>query len=193
MSVAAVIGPVAKEQHGLAHLRQLREAGATKSAIEEAIRSGELERRLPEVYATAGAPRTWRQDVMAAVLDAGPDAAASHRTGAILLGVADRTAPKVVEITVPRRLYSRSPGVIVHRSLDLVADHVTTVDGIRCTGPLRTLVDLGAVELQLVPRRAQARIRSRDVSRRSRRAQAGIAGHIATRTGRGYRAVTCGS
>jgi hypothetical protein len=146
MSVAALIGPVAMRQHGLAHLRQPREAGATKSAIEEAMQTGELERRLPEVYAVAGAPRTWRHNVMAAVLDGGPEAVASHRTAAILQSVADRNAPRIVEITVPRRLYSRSPGVIVHRSLDLTPDHVVVIDGIPCTGPLRTLVDLGAVE-----------------------------------------------
>ncbi|HUS62639.1 MAG TPA: hypothetical protein VMY34_10615, partial [Acidimicrobiales bacterium] len=40
----------------------------------------------------------------------------------------------------------RSPGVIVHRSGDLVEEHVTEVNGIPCTGPLRTLLDLGAVE-----------------------------------------------
>jgi very-short-patch-repair endonuclease len=83
---------------------------------------------------------------MAAVLDAGPDAAASHRTAAILLGLARRGAPEVVEISVVRSTFSRSVGVIVHRSGDLRPEHVVEVDGIPCTGPLRTLLDLGAVE-----------------------------------------------
>ena len=38
-------------------------------------------------------------------------------------------------------------GVVVHRPLDLVYDRdVVIVDGIPCTGPLRTLVDLGVSE-----------------------------------------------
>jgi predicted transcriptional regulator of viral defense system len=146
MSVAALIAPVAARQHGLAHLQQLREQGVSEQALRSAVRTGEIERILPEVYRVAGAPHTWKQDVMAAVLDAWPDGVASHRTAACLLCIAHRDAPQLVEITVPRSRYSRSPGVIVHRSLDLSPDHVMTVDGIPCTGPLRTLVDLGAVE-----------------------------------------------
>ena len=146
MSIAALMAPIAVGQHGLGHLEQLRAAGATKRAIDAGVRSGEIERVLPEVYRVAGAPRTWRQDVMAAVLDAWPDGVASHRTAACLLRIAHRDAERIVEITVPRTKYSRSPGVIVHRSLDLSPEHVLIVDGIPCTGPLRTLVDLGAVE-----------------------------------------------
>ena len=146
MSVAASMAPFAARQYGLAHLRQIRDAGVTHEAMRSAVRTGEVERILPEVYRVAGAPPSWHQDVMAAVLDAGPGAVASHRTAAILLGIAHRDAPRVVEISVPRPKYSRSPDVIVHRSGDLTDEHVLEVDGIPCTGPLRTLVDLGAVE-----------------------------------------------
>lgn len=146
LSVAALIGTVASRQYGLAHLQQLRELDVSRRALAEAVRTGEVERRLPEVYAVAGAPRSWHQDVMAAVLDAGEGAAASHRSAAHLLGIAHRDAPRLVEISVPRPKYSRSPGVFVHRSGDLSDEHVVEVDGIPCTGPLRTLVDLGAVE-----------------------------------------------
>ena len=147
MSLIAQIHAVAARQHGLVHLAQLREMGVSPKALQWALAAGELIRRLPEVYAVAGAPRTWRQEVMAAVLDAWPHGVASHRTAAILLAVADRNASPVIEITVPNPFYSRSPGVIVHRSKDLrPEEHVIVVDGIPCTGPLRTLVDLGAVE-----------------------------------------------
>jgi hypothetical protein len=61
VSVAALMAPVAVHQYGLAHLRQLRAAGVTKEALRSALRTGEVERLLPEVYAVAGAPRTWRQ------------------------------------------------------------------------------------------------------------------------------------
>jgi predicted transcriptional regulator of viral defense system len=146
MSVVGLIAPVAEKQHALAHLRQLRELGVSRSELEHAIGRGELERRLPEVYRIPGSPRTWHQDLMASVLDGGPGSAASHRAAARLLGLARRDAPAFVEITVPRLRSSRIPGVIVHRSKDLDAEHVMEVEGIPCTGPLRTLVDLGAVE-----------------------------------------------
>lgn len=146
MAVVARIAAIAARQYSLAHLDQLRDAGVSRRELEWAVAVGELERRASEVYVIAGSPRSWRQDLMAAVLDAGPDAAVSHRAAAVLLGIARRGAPEFIEITVPRPLSSRLEGVIVHRSLDLGADHVMRVDGLPCTGPLRTLIDLGAVE-----------------------------------------------
>lgn len=148
MSILGRVAALAAMQHGLVHLEQLRSAGVSDRQVEWAVACGELERRLPAVYAVAGAPRTWRQDLMAAVLDAGvgAGAAASHRAAAILVGIARRGAPEVVEISVTRSRSARLPGVIVHRSGDLSPEHVMVVDGIPCTGPLRTLVDLGAVE-----------------------------------------------
>ena len=147
MSVLALLAPVAARQYAVIHLHQLRAAGVSATALKRALENRELVRRLPEVYAIAGAPRAWRQDLMAAVLDAGPGAAVSHRAAAILLGIARRGAPELIEITVARPLNSRIPGVIVHRSKDLRPDeHIIEVEGIPCTGPLRTLIDLGAVE-----------------------------------------------
>jgi hypothetical protein len=146
MSVVAIMAPIAARQEGVAHLRQLRAAGVSEQALRRAVQLGEVERRLPEVYAVAGAPVTWRQRLLVAVLDAGPGAAVSHRAAAVLLGIADRSAPRLVEISVDRPRSSRIPGVLVHRSMDLSPDHVLEIEGIPCTGPLRTLVDLGAVE-----------------------------------------------
>lgn len=146
MSVVGRMASVAVEQHGAIHLTQLRELGITMDEVQWAVRSGELERRLPEVYAVAGAPVTWRQQLKIATLDAGPGSAASHRAAAILLGIARRGAPELVEISTSSTRSARIPGVIVHRSRDLAPDHILDVDGIPCTGPLRTLVDLGAVE-----------------------------------------------
>ena len=84
---------------------------------------------------------------MVAVLDAGPGACVSHRAAAVLLGIARRGMPELVEITSPRVRSHSLEGVMVHRPLDLRTERdVTLVDGIPCTGPLRTLVDLGVSE-----------------------------------------------
>lgn len=146
MSVVHLIAAIAARQHGAVHRLQLLGRGATEHAIRRALERGELIRAGSSVYAVAGSPRTWRQSLMVAVLDAGPGACASHRAAAILLGIAHRDAQEVVEISVPRPRSGRIAGVIVHRGLDLTTEYVTAVDGIPCTGPHRTLVDLGAVE-----------------------------------------------
>jgi very-short-patch-repair endonuclease len=150
MSVVARMAPVAERQHAVAHLRQLRELGIEKARLEHAVAAGTLERARPEVYRLPGSPPTWRQQLMAAVLDGGEGAAASHRAAARLLRMAHRDAPELVEISVASTQSGRMPGVIVHRSGDLEPDHVMVQDGIPCTGPLRTLVDLGAVEPLMV-------------------------------------------
>ena len=147
MSVALVADPIAARQHGAVHRRQLLDHGATKDEVRRAVERRELILVAPEVYVVAGSPRTWRQALMVAVLDAGPGACASHRAAGILLDIGSRHLREVVEITAPRTRSERIDGVIVHKPLDLIYGRdVIIVDGIPCTGPLRTLVDLGVSE-----------------------------------------------
>jgi len=78
---------------------------------------------------------------LAALCLSTPDAAASHRAAALLLGL-DGVDEDVVEVTVagggrPRRAN-------VHRSTDLVPRDLVVIDGVRCTNATRTLCDLGA-------------------------------------------------
>lgn len=150
MSVLAVICTLAEVQHGAIARWQLRERGASRHAIAWAVTVGELLVVAPEVYVVAGSPRTWKQRLMVAVLDAGPGACVSHRAAAVLLGIARRNMAEVVEITSPRNNTHVSGAVIRHRPLDLVWDRdVIVIDGIPCTGPLRALVDLGVSETWL--------------------------------------------
>jgi len=105
------------------------------------ITAGDLRRVQPGVARFAGVRQTWEGDVLAAVLSAGPGAAASHRAAAVVWGLLDE-AP--VEIVVP---YERKPrligGVIVHRTRDPIA--IRRRDGIPVTTPMRALLDLGAM------------------------------------------------
>ena len=146
MSVLTLVGALASTQHGAVSRQQLLDGGATRNVIAWAVSVGELLLVAPATYVVAGSPRTWKQRLMVAVLDAGPRACVSHRAAAILLGIARVGAPEVVEITSPRTRTHRLDGVIVHRLLDLSSEHVMLIDGIPCTGFPRTLVDLGAVE-----------------------------------------------
>jgi hypothetical protein len=136
----------AATQHSLLERHELVQLGITKSSIDHAQGRAHVLRIRKNVYAMPGSLDTYHQRVMAAVLSAGPGAVASHRTSARLLGVAHRDAPDVIEITVPRLRNPQPAGVVVHRIADLAPEHCLAVDGIPCTGPLRLLVDLGAVE-----------------------------------------------
>ena len=147
MSVLALVAAIAARQHGAISWRQLLDVGASRHAVDWAVRSGDLVRVAPSVFVVAGSPCTWKQSLMVAVLDAGPGACVSHRAAAILHGIARLGMKEVVEITAPRTRSERLKGVLVHKPLDLVWERdVMVIDGIPCTGPLRTLVDLGVTE-----------------------------------------------
>lgn len=136
----------AATQHSLLERHELIQLGVGHAAVDHAVQKRQVDRLQRNVYAMPGSVATFAQRVLAAVLSAGPEAVASHRTAAILLGIARRDAPQIVEITTPRLRNRKPKGATVHRIEDLSPDHCIVIDGIPCTGPLRTLVDLGAVE-----------------------------------------------
>lgn len=95
------------------------------------------------LFVVGGAPQTYEQRVMAAVLGAGPGAVASHRTAAHLWGIA-RSA-EVIDVSIPSSRRRRQRGVVVHRSRDLSMARSIRRSGIPVTGAARTILDLGAV------------------------------------------------
>lgn len=135
------IDRIARMQYGLITWRQLTEMGLVRSSIARLVERGALLRVHPGVYRVAGAPVTWHQRQLAAVLAAGADAASSHRAGAHLWDVYDGEPP--VEISVPRRQSLTLSGVVVHRTRDEMRIH--TRRGIPVTTPMRVIADLGAV------------------------------------------------
>jgi very-short-patch-repair endonuclease len=135
---------LAVDQHGIVTRSQALSAGLSDDAISTRLRSGWLRARHPGVYAVGGAPDTWHQRVLGACYAAGGLAAGSHRTAAVVWGLLDGDDP--VEISVRRPKGPRPAGTLWHRSRDLVPEHTTVREGVPVTNPLRTLVDLGAVE-----------------------------------------------
>lgn len=135
------IDRIGRAQHALVTWQQLRELGMAPSSIARLVERGYVVRVHPGVYRIAGAPNTWEQRQLAAVLAGGPDAAASHRAAAYLWRAWDGEPP--VEISVPRRQALVLAGVVVHRTRDPMVVHHRF--GIPTTTPMRTLTDLGAV------------------------------------------------
>lgn len=121
----------------------LGRSGLSPSTVRNWRAAGRLVPVQPRVDRVAGAPVTWEQHVLAAVLSAGRAAAASHRAAGRIWRIHPGDAP--VEIVVPRGRSARlHHGVVVHHT----TDDIPTVrrQAIPTTTPMRTTVDLGAVE-----------------------------------------------
>ena len=131
---------------------QLHELGVNRNVIRNAVAHGRWELASAHVVRLAGVPRTDRQAVMAAVLDCGPTAVASHRCAAWLWGLPGFTAVPA-EVSRARDAKLRSSLAVVHRPLYLPPDHCSEVDGIPVTTPARTLCDVaGGVRPQRLER-----------------------------------------
>lgn len=83
---------MAEKQHGVVSRIQARAASPTVEALRHRLAGPDWELVTPRVLRLVGAPRTVLQDLMAAVLDAGPGSAASHRAAAPWPRPAGRTS-----------------------------------------------------------------------------------------------------
>jgi very-short-patch-repair endonuclease len=106
------------------------------------VDAGAWRRLARGVFAVALVAESWRQRLHAACLSAGPAAVASHRAAGVLLGL-DAVPHGLVELSVPAALAPRGTAAVVHRMAD--PPTAVPVDGIPCTTPARTVVDLAAV------------------------------------------------
>lgn len=141
MSVEQAISEIAQAQYGLAEMRQLIAGGINRHHVEHRLKKGRLRRVRPGVFVVAGAPRSFEQDVLAAVLAAGSDAVASHTTAAVLWGL-PLVEHEVLELTTSRRHWARMPAVRAHRTVAFLGCEHTLLRQIPVTTVARTLVDL---------------------------------------------------
>jgi hypothetical protein len=135
---------LARRQHGVISVKQLRDNGISPRQIRTRMARGEWARVVHGVYRIGASQATWEAQLQAHLLAAGSDAVASHRTAAVLHGLEGfhRATP---EISIPRHRSYRHPAVKVHRSNDLHLVSFETRDGLQVTSPVRTLLDLAGV------------------------------------------------
>ncbi len=136
-----VLKGTASGQYGLITRQQALFNGYPDDEIGRRISAGRLTSLHPGVYYTDSVPPTWRTDVLAAVLAAGPLAVASHRTAAVLYQM-DAIWGRMVEMTVP---YLKSPepeGVVLHRTRR--ENDTPVLEGIPITTPAKTLLDVAS-------------------------------------------------
>jgi hypothetical protein len=111
------------------------------SAIRHAIRTGHLHPVFRGVYALGRAPIGEKGRVFAATLACGEGAVVSHRSAGALMRLLDR-APVAIHVTAPKQRGRKIDGIRSHPASFLGAGETGTFDGVPCTSPARTLVDV---------------------------------------------------
>ncbi|HVF74701.1 MAG TPA: DUF559 domain-containing protein [Acidimicrobiales bacterium] len=138
---------LAEQQHGVVSRAQCRLNGLDRDRLRPEIDATRFVSLSPRVLRLVGAPRTARTHVMAAVLDAGGDAVASHRTAAALWrlpGFSLASQPEVSRLHGGDNETGPTLAFLHHPRL-LPDHHCTVVEGIPVTTPARTLFDLAGV------------------------------------------------
>lgn len=133
----SALAELAASQHGVLTLAQLRERGLSDRATCDRAAGGRLRRIHRGVYALDRLDRRGRW--MAAVLACGKQAVISHRSAGALHGFVSEGP--TVDVTAPRGSRRARAGIAMHGRTLALAD-VTVDDGVSCTAPMRTLLDL---------------------------------------------------
>jgi predicted transcriptional regulator of viral defense system len=140
------IAAIQARQMGLITADQARAKGVASDVLHQEVRVGRLRRVRTGVFAVVGAPISYQQELLGAVLAAGGAdglAAASHATAAyeFCLPLPSRDRP-AFEVTTPLDRKPVIRGVRLHRSGHLTARDITRVGAIPVTTASRTIVDL---------------------------------------------------
>jgi hypothetical protein len=136
---------ISRTQHGVCTRRQLRGVGISARSIHRRVTAGAWQEHPGGVVALGTHERTWEQGLAVALLAAGADegtAWASHQTAGYLHGLLDLTAPRHLDITVPRERRPRCPSARLHRARSLPTEQQVLLSGMPSTSLPRTLLDL---------------------------------------------------
>jgi Transcriptional regulator, AbiEi antitoxin/Protein of unknown function (DUF559) len=135
---------IAACQYGVLSHAQLREAGISSSGIGRAAAEGRIHRIFRGAYALGHPAIGERGRMFAATLACGKGAVISHRSAATLMGLLDK-APASVDVICRGERGRRLDGIRPHDVRRPQLWETGTFDGIPCTSPARTFVDLASV------------------------------------------------
>ena len=135
---------IASEQGGYFTAAQAQTCGYSRVLLVHHVKSGRFIRVRQGLYRFREYPSSPREEVVAAWLSAGKEiAVVSHESALDILGLSD-VVPDVIHLTVPRakRYRTASPGVTIHTTTrHLGKSDINIREGIRVTGPVRSIVD----------------------------------------------------
>jgi very-short-patch-repair endonuclease len=137
------LAALARRQHGVVSIRQLRSLGFSYKSVRLAGGAGRLHRLHHGVYAVGHTNLSLQGRCLAAVLASGPSALLSHYSAGWLLGlISTRPVPVHVTTPVPR---GRRDAVRIHHSRTLVDADRALEQLIPVTSVARTALDLAAI------------------------------------------------
>lgn len=134
---------LARRQHGVVSIRQLRQLGYSHSSVRRAVANGRLHRLHQGVFAVGHTNISLNGRCLAAVLASGPGSLLSHYSAGWLLGLIP-TQPIPAHVTTPVRR-KRRDSVRIHHSGTLVDTDRALERGIPVTSVARTALDLAAI------------------------------------------------
>lgn len=138
------LAEIAACQHGVLSHAQLLDAGLSRSGIGRAAAEGRIHRVFRGAYALGHPGVRERGRLFAATLACGDGAVISHRSAAALMGLLDR-GPASIDVIAPGWRGRRVDGIRRHDVRRPQPWETGTYDGIPCTSPARTFVDLAGV------------------------------------------------
>lgn len=141
MAVFDDVARISARQHGVVTREQIRTAGVSDQQLRTLRHHRVLVQVAPRVYAIAGAPSTWEQQLHAKVLAGGPLAMAGARSAAGLWRL-DRFRRQHFDLCVPAPAPRRVSGARLHESSDLPSRDRTVIDDIPVLTPVRTIFDV---------------------------------------------------
>ncbi len=136
---------LAERQYGVVTREQALASGLTERQIDHRASTGALERVHPGVFRIPGSFPSARQRAMAVVLHCGSDALLSYSSAAELLRLPARHDERF-HVSVPHTTRRCATDLVLHRTTTLLSADRYVVDGLPCTSPTRTIIDL-ATEL----------------------------------------------
>jgi very-short-patch-repair endonuclease len=119
----------------------MRALQMTDRQIAQAVDAGRLHRVFRGVYALGHPNVSEFGRLRAATLACGTGAVVSHRSAGALLRLLDK-GPVVIDVIAPGARGRTIDGIRLHQVRPPRLEETGTVDGIPCTSPARTLVDL---------------------------------------------------
>jgi very-short-patch-repair endonuclease len=145
VAVDSALHRLADSQLGLVCIDQLDDLGLAPTDVFRRTERGRLEWLSPRVLRVVGSQRTSWQRALAATMDAGDDAAVSHRSAAAFYRIPGfRIDP--VHVTRQRQGNKRPSNLaVIHEPRLLLPEHIVQRGPVRLTTPARTLFDLAAM------------------------------------------------
>lgn len=133
----------AEMQHAAVARWQARQLGFNRFQLDHRVKAGAWIEATERVLRRTGAPESWDQRLMIAVLDCGPGGGVGSFDTAGAVWELPGFATGDIEVTQTRDRRSHTPSVgVLHRPILLLPSHITVVRGIPVTTIGRTLFDL---------------------------------------------------